>query len=234
MNTKETIAQMEGVNKSFNGKQVLKSIDFSLAKGEIVALLGLNGQGKTTLVRILLGLEKADSGNIHLALDKKQEIGVMLQEVAMPSAMKTKEWLSLLCVSTKEEIEVETLLEQGGLTEKKNCFCLDLSGGEKRRLQFIAALANNPVLLILDEPTVGMDIASKDSFWKLLKQMVNEQMLTILLISHDIEEVQKFATRIAIMNDGQIVLDASKEELINRSGKDLSDVLKQVVGYGNN
>lgn len=211
---REKIFELKNISISFSKKKVLDSIDFTIQKGEIVGLLGLNGQGKTTMVKVLLGLIQPDTGVVTRNINIKEDAGIMLQEIAMPEKIKVREWINLIKVFSKKKNNVDDILKQVNLFDERNKFCNELSGGKQRRLQYAAAITNSPTLLVLDEPTVGMDIISKEQFWNNLKDMVLNKDVTILLISHDFQEVQQFSSRIAILNNGRIVFNESKDKLL--------------------
>lgn len=181
----DSLITINNINKSFESKKILSNISFNLYKKETVALVGLNGAGKSTLISILLGLTKSNSGSINL---NSTEIGVMLQEVSMPSQLKVYELLEMVIKFSKNPKNLSEVLEISNLQKQKNLFCSNLSGGQQRQLQFALAISNNPQLLILDEPTVGMDFKAKKNFFKYLKSISND--VSILLTSHDFGEIE--------------------------------------------
>ncbi|EIK0278158.1 ABC transporter ATP-binding protein [Staphylococcus pseudintermedius] len=228
------IFEINDVSKTFGKNKVLDAVDLSVNQGEIVGLLGLNGQGKSTLIKIVLGLLKQNSGKVIKNIDFKQQCGVVLQEVAMPEKMKVKEWLELLKSYSEHQQDTDDILKEVDLVKEKNQYCTRLSGGQKRRLQYAVALVNCPQFLVLDEPTTGMDVASKELFWEHVRSKVEEEKMSVLLISHDLEEIAAFATRIVILHKGKIVLNEQVEVLFNtfdHKGDKLKKIFKEKVLY---
>lgn len=194
------IIEVSNISKSFKN-QILDNISFSLSQGEVVSLTGLNGAGKTTLIKIILGLLKPNAGRIKLNVTPKQDIGVILQDVSLPDDMKVIEWLTLISKFSKySDSDLDLILQKVNLQKYKNSLCNTLSGGNKRKLQFAVSIVNNPKLLILDEPTTGLDYKAKREFWDLLKNMVKKRSLTVLVITHDLDEVENFTDRLLIIN----------------------------------
>ncbi|PCF87942.1 ABC transporter ATP-binding protein [Staphylococcus intermedius] len=230
----QNIFEMNHVSRHFGKNKVLDDVDFSVKKGEIVGLLGLNGQGKSTLIKILLGILKQSSGTVTRNIEFKQRCGVVLQEVAMPEKMKVKEWLELLKNDAMYPQDPDDVLKEVDLVNVKNQYCTRLSGGQKRRLQYAAALMNSPEFLVLDEPTIGMDVASKELFWAHMRSEAEAEKISVLLISHDLEEIAAFATRIVMLHEGKMVLNEEACHLFNASdhkGDKLKKIFKEKVGY---
>lgn len=210
------ILKISNLSKRFD-HQVLKDISFAIHKGEVVGLTGLNGAGKTTLIKIILGLLKADKGYVKLSITPKQQIGVILQDVSLPDDMKVIEWLTLINKFSKNKTSnLDELLNKVELMKYKNSLCNKLSGGNKRKLQFAASIVNNPKFLILDEPTTGLDYKSKKEFWKLLKDMVRQTSLTVLIITHDLNEVENFTDRLLILHNTKIITDIDVKKLMKK------------------
>lgn len=228
------IFELNNISKFFGENQVLDSVNISIHQGEIVGLLGLNGHGKSTLIKILLGLLKQSSGSVIRNIDFKQQCGVVLQDIAIPEKMKVIEWLSLLQKYSKNPQNIDLILKQVDLINEKNKYCSNLSGGQKRRLQYAASLINDPKFLVLDEPTAGMDVASQELFWDSIYRKVKNEKLSVLLISHDLDEIEEFATRIIILDKGKIILNEYTKELLKNSeyenGK-LKKIFKEKVSY---
>ncbi|MFQ3727185.1 ABC transporter ATP-binding protein [Staphylococcus equorum] len=221
------IFKLNDINKFFGKNKVLDSINLSIDQGEIVGLLGLNGQGKSTLIKILLGLLKQSSGTITRNIDFKQQCGVVLQDIAIPEKMKVIEWLNLLKAFSNEKQDIDKILNQVDLLQEKDKYCSNLSGGQQRRLQYAASLVNNPDFLVLDEPTAGMDIASQELFWDNIYSKVKKEQLSVFLISHDLDEIEEFATRIIILDAGKIILDKNVAEIF-KNPKNKHDKLKKI------
>lgn len=202
------VFEISNITKSFKNKQILKGIDLVVNKGDIIGLLGLNGEGKSTLIKIILGILSQDSGEVKRNFEIKSDVGVMLQEISMPEKMKVYEWLDMVKRFSTNSKSVESVLDSVNLRTVKNKYCDSLSGGQQRRVQFATAIINNPKVLILDEPTVGMDVVSKKAFWETLNTFSFSKDLTIILISHDMEEVSEFCNRVLILSKGLLVSDS--------------------------
>ncbi|HEM3655497.1 TPA: ABC transporter ATP-binding protein [Streptococcus suis] len=202
------VFEISNITKSFKNKQILKGVDLVVNKGDIIGLLGLNGEGKSTLIKIILGILSQDSGEVKRNFEIKSDVGVMLQEISMPEKMKVYEWLDMVKRFSTNSKSVESVLDSVNLRTVKNKYCDSLSGGQQRRVQFATAIINNPKVLILDEPTVGMDVVSKKAFWETLNTFSFSKDLTIILISHDMEEVSEFCNRVLILSKGLLVSDS--------------------------
>lgn len=214
--------EISNITKSFKNKQILKGVDLIVNRGDIIGLLGLNGEGKSTLIKIILGILSQDYGEVKRNFDIKSDVGVMLQEISMPEKMKVYEWLDMVkCFSTNSE-SVESILDSVNLRTVRNKYCDSLSGGQQRRVQFATAIINNPKVLILDEPTVGMDVVSKKAFWETLNTFSFSKDLTIILISHDMEEVAEFCNRVLILSKGLLVSDSKMTDIQDRIEKNSS------------
>ncbi|WP_413466087.1 ABC transporter ATP-binding protein [Niallia circulans] len=215
----QTIVELRNVTKEFQQKKVVKDVSFSIKQGEMVAILGANGAGKTTTMRMLLGLMKPTRGTVSLfqknprQKEVLEKIGGMLQEVSVMDSLKVRELIQLIQSYYQNPIELTTLLELTGLQEEDwNQRTEKLSGGQKRRLNFALALAGNPDLLFLDEPTVGMDVTSREQFWKKMKEL-NRQGKTILFTTHYLQEADEVAGRIIMINKGEVVGDGTPAHL---------------------
>lgn len=213
------VFEISNITKSFKNKQILKGVDLVVNKGDIIGLLGLNGEGKSTLIKIILGILSQDSGEVKRNFEIKSDVGVMLQEISMPEKMKVYEWLDMVKRFSTNSKSVESVLDSVNLRTVKNKYCDSLSGGQQRRVQFATAIINNPKILILDEPTVGMDVVSKKAFWETLNTFSFSKDLTIILISHDMEEVSEFCNRVLILSKGLLVSDSKMTNVQDRIEK---------------
>lgn len=192
---------IENVQKSYNKKQVLKNLNLDLKMGAVYTLLGKNGAGKTTLINILLNLVKEDSGIINRNLNIKKDVGVVFQEDYFPSDITLGDLIRLQSSFFKKKVNVDEQLELYGLQKEKNQKTRTLSGGQKRKLSLLLALLHQPKLLILDEPTAGMDYDSVEKFVKKIKEL-KLQGVTILLITHDLYQIESFSDYILLLNNG--------------------------------
>ncbi|RCW16115.1 ABC transporter ATP-binding protein [Streptococcus gallolyticus] len=216
------VFEISKITKSFKNKQILKGVDLVVNKGDIIGLLGLNGEGKSTLIKIILDILSQDSGEVKRNFEIKSDVGVMLQEISMPEKMKVYEWLDMVKRFSTNSKSVESVLDSVNLRTVKNKYCDSLSGGQQRRVQFATAIINNPKVLILDEPTVGMDVVSKKAFWETLNRFSFSKDLTIILISHDMEEVAEFCNRVLILSKGLLVSDSKMTNVQDKIEKSSS------------
>ena len=177
-------------------------------KGATIGIFGLNGGRKSTLIQIILGILSQDSGEVKKNFEIKSDVGVMMQEIAMPEKMKGFERVYMAKHISTTSKSVESVLDSVNLRTVKNKYCASLSGGQQRRVQFATAIINNPKVLILDEQTDGMDGVSKKTLWETLNIVAFSKDLTIILISHDMEEVSEFCNRVLILSKGLLVSDS--------------------------
>ena len=215
----------ENLHKRYGDVHALRGISFEIKKGEVFGLLGPNGAGKTTTIEILEGLRQSDEGSVRVcgfdpsreSAQLKQRIGAQLQATVLPDKVRVEEALRLFASFYTETASVEMLLERFGLTEKRRAFFEHLSGGQKQRLALALALVNNPELVLLDEPTVGLDAQLRRDIYTLVEQF-REEGRTVLLTTHYIEEAERLCDRVAIIDHGQLVALGTPRELIRRSG----------------
>jgi ABC-2 type transport system ATP-binding protein len=219
------ILTFTNVTKSFQHKTAVNHVSFSIAKGEVVAILGPNGAGKTTTISMILGLLKPTTGEIQLFNHQPHEkqvreiIGTMLQEVSVMPGLKVREILELIRSYYRQPLAMKELIKLTGLTEQDlKTRAEKLSGGQKRRLSFALALAGNPELIIFDEPTVGMDITSRNRFWETIHHLA-EQGKTIIFSTHYLQEADDAADRILLFKEGDIVADGTPAQIKARISK---------------
>jgi len=220
------LVRAENLHKSYGAVQALRGISFEMKKGEVFGLLGPNGAGKTTTMEILTSLRPPDAGLVQVCgLDPtresnelKEKIGAQLQATVLPDKMRVEEALRLYASFYKHRASIEALLKSFGLTEKRRTFYEHLSGGQKQRLALALALVNNPELVLLDEPTVGLDAMLRRDIYSLIERFRSEGR-TVLLTTHYIEEAERLCDRVAIIDHGQVVANGSPRELIKGSGK---------------
>ncbi|WP_439744262.1 ATP-binding cassette domain-containing protein [Bacillus pseudomycoides] len=214
----EKIIEVNGVSKTFKHKKAVNNVSFHVEKGQIVALLGPNGAGKTTTISMMLGLKDPSEGSVSIfGKSPKQRavrnrLGAMLQEVSVIDSISVEEAIDLFRSYYTNPVAKETLLQLSNLESEKRQRCEKLSGGQKRRLNFALALAGNPDLLFLDEPTVGMDITSRKAFWETIRKLASEGK-TIILTTHYLEEADVLADRILLFANGEIIADGTPEEM---------------------
>ena len=228
---------VKNLSKSYNGREVVKELNLSIEKGESFGLLGPNGAGKSTTIGIISGLFSPDKGSvfvggIDMLKDPKkaqQLIGIVPQEIALYPAMSAKENLmfwgrlyGLRGVVLKKQVS-ETL-EIIGLTDRAKDKVGEFSGGMKRRVNIGASILHNPKLLIMDEPTVGIDPQSRNHILETVK-LLNEKGMTIVYTSHYMEEVQLLCERFGIVDHGELIACGTIEELSKLVGDKKSVIL---------
>ncbi|MHA1885631.1 MAG: ABC transporter ATP-binding protein, partial [Promethearchaeota archaeon] len=211
----EFVIQVKNVSKSYGNFKVLTDISFDVKKGEIFGLLGPNGAGKSTILSIIECLRAPDSGTVSvLNMDTRSKpnviqrnIGVQLQNTSLIPDLKVIEQLLLYSKLYQKEMkkhEVIKLLEEVGLTEKANVLPKKLSGGQRQRLALAIALINDPQILFLDEPTVGLDVQSRHMLWDMILEY-HKKGRTIVITTHYIEEAENLCNRVGIMDHGKII-----------------------------
>ncbi|MEM4230279.1 MAG: ABC transporter ATP-binding protein [Candidatus Pacearchaeota archaeon] len=225
------LLEFENVIKRYRGKEVLSGVSFSIKSGEILGLVGRSGGGKSTLLKILIGMIRADGGKILFegknTLKKenylKKNTGFATQENMLFDELTIREnsfYFGSLYGMKKRTIKerLKELLDLLKLNGFENTQINQLSGGMAKRANLLVSLIHNPKLLILDEPTVGLDPALRNSLWAYI-QKINKAGTTILVTSHLLEEIEENCNRIAILKNGVITSAASVEEYKNRYGK---------------
>lgn len=204
--------------------EALKGIDFSIESGSIFGLLGPNGAGKTTLIASITTLEKPTSGEILVfgesvmknPLKTKMNVGVVHQEVINTGFFDVAEILDFQSGYygiRKNKERCEYLMQKLSLYEHRNKKVKQLSGGMKRRLMIAKALVHSPKLLLLDEPTAGVDVGLRETLWKFVQELKNEG-ISILLTTHYLEEAEKMCDRVAIINKGQLMFNGTPKKMI--------------------
>ena len=218
------VIQVSKVRKTYGATVAVDEVSFEVQDGEIFGLIGPNGAGKTTTMECIEGLRTPDRGTISvLGLDpfrqvyKLQErIGVQLQQAQLQKRIKVWEavdlWASLY---RKNTVDGERLLEQLGLTDKRNAWFMNLSGGQKQRLFIALALINDPEVVFLDELTTGLDPQARRAIWDLVRG-IRERGKTVFLTTHLMEEAERLCDRVAIIEHGRIVDIDSPEKLVSR------------------
>ena len=227
----KTAIQIKGLKKSYNNTPALKGVDIEISKGEFFGLLGPNGAGKTTTINILTGLVFKDAGTC-LVFEKdivkdyrytRSKIGIAAQELSVDWFFTIEKLLYFQAgyygISTKKaKPKVDELLGRLGLDKKRDSRLRQLSGGMKRRFQIAKALVHDPDILILDEPTAGVDVELRHDLWKYLKEL-HKKGKTILLTTHYIEEAELLCNNVAIIDEGTILKEGSPKQLTKELGK---------------
>lgn len=240
------LVDIQHVSKKYKDapRAAVNDLSLIINKGEIFGLLGPNGAGKTTFISMLCGLFPPSSGEIYIngfthktnSKQCKQAIGVVPQEIALYPKLTAWENLMFLGhmyglkgASLKEEVKHN--LSILGLEENMHQKITSYSGGMKRRVNLIAGLLHNPQLLILDEPTVGVDVQSKQAIIEHLKNLNKEKGMTILYTSHHLDEAQDFCTHIAIIDDGKLITQGPTQMLIGENScNSIEEVYLKITG----
>ena len=226
----ENAIEISGLKKSYGNTLALQKVNLSIKKGEFFGLLGPNGAGKTTTISILTGLVFRDEGSTLVFGEDtvenfrytRSKIGIAAQELSVDWFFSIEKLLYFQAgyygLSKKNaKKSVNSLLERLGLDKKRNSRLRQLSGGMKRRFQLAKALVHDPDIIILDEPTAGVDVELRRSLWKYLNELHSEGK-TILLTTHYIEEAEKLCENIAIIDEGKILKKGSPKELTQELG----------------
>ncbi|MEO5629269.1 MAG: ABC transporter ATP-binding protein [Thermomonas sp.] len=212
------LARLQGVSKAYGALRALEGIDLSLRQGELLALLGPNGAGKTTAIGLLLGLIRADAGEVSLFgrdpqdIRARRNIGVMLQDAALPLTLRVGELIRLTASYYPNPRSVTESAELAGVADLLHRPYGKLSGGQQRRVQFALALCGRPRLLFLDEPTVGMDLDARQKLWTAIRHLVAEGN-SVVLTTHYLEEAEALATRVCVIARGRVISEGSVEAL---------------------
>lgn len=211
-------AELCGVSKRYGQVTALDRVDLTLAAGQVTAILGPNGAGKTTAVRLILGLAQATSGTVRLLgrdpweAPARQRVGVMLQVSKVPETLRVAEHIRLFSSYYPSPLPASAVIDAAGLTGLEHRAFGKLSGGERQRLLFALAICGDPDFLVLDEPTVGLDVEARRGFWSQMRRLVSRGR-SLLLTTHYIEEAEALADRIVILQGGRIIADGSPVDI---------------------
>jgi ABC-2 type transport system ATP-binding protein len=232
------VIEIKNVSKSFKDLKAVNDLSLTIYEGEYVALLGPNGAGKTTLIEMIEGIQKPDQGSIHILGTRWEEhaeklhhaIGLSLQETKFIDKITTEETLNLFgSFYGLGQAKTEEILELVNLKEKRKAHTVNLSGGQKQRLAIGIALLNSPKILLLDEPTTGLDPGARREIWKILERLRQDFGTTMILTTHYMEEAEVLCERILIMDKGRFIAAGTLAELNAEHGE--GDLIE--ITFGN-
>lgn len=212
------LAAARDVSKTFGTHRALAGVNLDIHPGEAVGLLGPNGAGKSTLIGLLTGLRKADGGTVELfgrnplTPSARQGLGVTPQATSVPQTLKVREAVELVAAHFTDPVPTMELLEQFGLAAVASKQCGGLSGGQQRRLLVAIALVGRPSLVILDEPTTGLDVEAREVLWEQLRQY-RAGGGTLLITSHYLAEIEALADRVVVIDHGRVVADGTVDDI---------------------
>ncbi|MER6298378.1 ABC transporter ATP-binding protein [Kitasatospora sp. NPDC001539] len=217
------VAAFRGVGKSYGRVRAVDGLDLVLRPGETVALLGPNGAGKSTSLDLLLGLREPDQGSVTLfggtprAAIAAGRVGAMLQSGGLMSDVKVRELVELACKVHPSGRSVTGVLTDAGITEIADRRVDKLSGGQEQRVRFALAIAGDSDLIVLDEPTTGMDVSVRQAFWASMRAQADAGR-TVLFATHYLEEADSIADRVLVLHRGRLIADGSSAEIKARAG----------------
>lgn len=219
------IIKIDHIIKSFAKTDVLKDVNFVINQGEHLALLGSNGAGKTTLLNIIVGLLKADSGSVEYLYEYKnsnlEEIGMQFQDSSYPKGISAKNVIDFMLEVYKSEIdqnELNAIIEIFGITKFLHKSASALSGGQQQRINAMLAIIHKPKIAFLDELSTGLDILSKKKITQFILDFCNANKMTLCIVSHDLLEIDYFSKRIVLLDEGKVIVDANKDEIMKKFG----------------
>jgi ABC-2 type transport system ATP-binding protein len=234
----EKVIEVRDVWKSFKSVQAVKGISLSIPKGQFVAILGPNGAGKTTLVEMIEGIQKPDKGDITIMGkhwkgnedELHRIIGLSLQETRFIDKLRVTETLQLFAsFFNMGRKRVDEIIEMVGLEEKKRSYVVNLSGGQRQKLALGIALINTPTILLLDEPTTGLDPNARREVWEILYKLKNGSGTSMILTTHYMEEAEKLCDYIIIMDNGIILREGTLNQLLE-GHRNLDDLFISLTG----
>jgi ABC-2 type transport system ATP-binding protein len=210
--TGEAALEARGLVKRYGRRSALRGVDFAAQPGELLAVIGPNGAGKTTLLSILAGIVKPDEGEVHLP---QGEVGWVPQQAALYRRLTVEENLLLFARLEKHEdpaASVEEMLVLTGLGERRGEVVARLSGGNQQRINIAIGLLSRPVVLLLDEPSVGLDPRQRARLWEFVLRLAGEGT-TVIFSTHDIQEAERYGRRMLVLADGEALFDGPPDEL---------------------
>ena len=230
--TRESVVHVDAIRKTYGRTVAVDAVSFGVERGEIFGLIGPNGAGKTTTMECVEGLRTPDRGTIAVlglnpARDRyalQERIGVQLQAAQLQKRIKVREAVGLWASLYRKPVDGDRLIEQLGLTDKRDAWFMTLSGGQKQRLFIAMALINDPEVVFLDELTTGLDPQARRAIWDLVRG-IRQRGKTVFLTTHLMEEAERLCDRVAIIEHGRIIDVDSPQRLIDKHCPDRSVVL---------
>ncbi|MEV0275432.1 ABC transporter ATP-binding protein [Streptomyces sp. NPDC050610] len=221
--TDAPVVSFGNVNKSYGSVRAVCDLDFQLFPGETVALLGPNGAGKSSTLDLLLGLRNADSGTVEVFGTSPQQaimrgkVGAMLQSGGLMEDVKVREIVQLACDLHPRAYSARQVMETAGITDIADRMVNKLSGGQEQRVRFALATAGPNDLIVLDEPTTGMDVTVRQAFWGAMREQAQAGR-TVLFATHYLEEADAIADRVIVLHRGRVLADGSAAEIKAKAG----------------
>ena len=239
------IIEVNNLSKSFKDLKAVDDISFSINKGEIFAFLGPNGAGKSTTIKMLITILKPNAGRIMVngynvlreQNEVRKSIGVVFQDESVDdelTAYENMEYHAVLYGMSKSDRKekIESMLEYVGLLERKNALVKTFSGGMKRRLEIARGLLHGPEVLFLDEPTLGLDVQTRAFLWNYVRKLNKERNTTVFFTTHNIDEAEKTAEKICIIDKGKIIASGTAGQIRELAGADsLEKAFLNLTGY---
>lgn len=233
------------LSKSFDGREAVKKVSFSVPKGQIFAFLGPNGAGKTTTIKMLTTLLEPTSGSLKLngfdpaqdADEVRKSFGIVFQDTSLDTELTAYENMEIHAIlyGMKKEVyqpRILELLKLVELDERRNDLVKEFSGGMKRRLEIARGLLHHPKVLFLDEPTLGLDPQTRNLLWNYIKDLNVKEGITVFLTTHYMNEAEQMAHKIAIIDHGAIVDSGTAEELKSKTGtSSLEEAFLKLTGH---
>jgi ABC-2 type transport system ATP-binding protein len=241
MTSNNIAISIQNVKKSFGALKAVNGVNLTINKGEYVAMLGPNGAGKTTLMEMVEGIQHQDEGDIIINgktwKDHEEELhkllGISLQETHFFDKLKVKETVKLFAsFYSIGDGRCNEILDLVNLQEKAEAFVINLSGGQRQRLALGIALINNPEIILLDEPTTGLDPTARREIWDILFKLKKEKNITMILTTHYMEEADYLCDRIVILDKGSILAQGTLDELLSKNGS--SEIIEFSLEGDNN
>jgi ABC-2 type transport system ATP-binding protein len=217
------VISVKNLQKSYGARAAIRDVSFDIRAGESVALLGPNGAGKTTMMSVLLGLRSYDRGEVRvfgdrpLSMQARRSIGITQQGNGFPPSATVREIVAYIAALYGDRTEARELMDRFGLTHLARRQAGGLSGGEQRRLSVALAFAGDPKLVMLDEPTTGLDVEARRTLWDAVKRSW-QSGTTVLLTTHYLQEAEALANRAIVISEGKLLADESMSAIRGRAG----------------